>query len=173
MKRKGPGSTNLPGLDISGLLAYLGDMADVVAESARPAAQAGAQVFYNLAKQNVRAIGKKTGNLAGSIYQKYSREKSVEGKNAVYHVSWNVRSGKQITRAPHGHLVEYGHIQRYKVVLIKKGKYKGQWFTLKSHPITPKQVAARPFMRPAYLEGLRPAVAAVESAVFERMSGIK
>jgi hypothetical protein len=160
-------------MDLTGLYAYLDDLETEIGESCRPAAQAAAQVFYNLAKQNVNRIGKKTGNLAGSIYQKYSKENSEDGKIAWYNVSWNVHTGKQITRAPHGHLVEYGHIQKYRQILLTKGPKKGQWVTLRSHPITPIQVGARPFMRPAYTNGLNAAVAAVESVIYERMAGIK
>lgn len=88
-------------------------------EAARPAAQAGAQVFYNRVKANVTKIGKVTGNLSSSIYQVYSRDNSGRGV-AQYHVSWNQK------KAPHGHLVEYGHAQRYVTYVDKRG----QWRTL-------------------------------------------
>lgn len=161
------------GIDLSKLNAYLDDLESEVGEAVRPAAQAAAQVFYNLAKQNVNAIGRKTGNLAGSIYQKYSPEQSVPGQVASYNVSWNVHSGKQIKRAPHGHLVEYGHIMRYKTIIATSGPKKGQWVTIKSQPIPPRQVGARPFMRPAYYQGLEAAVAAAEAVILERLAAVK
>lgn len=96
---------------------------DAIAEGAeaavRPAAQAGAQVFYETVKVNVGALGKVTGNLASSIYQVYSRDNSGKSR-AEYHVSWNRK------KAPHGHLVEFGHLQRYVTYLDKRG----QWRTL-------------------------------------------
>lgn len=174
MSKSGPGSITMGDMDLSRMFSYLDDLGTQVGEATRPAAQAAAQVFYNIAKQNVNRIGKKTGNLAGSIYQKYSKEHSVDGKIAWYNVSWNVHTGKQITRAPHGHLVEYGHIMRYQTVIAKKGPKKGQWVTLKSKPLpTPIRVGARPFMRPAYEQGLTAAVTAVESVIYEHMAGVK
>lgn len=114
-------------------------MADGVDKAIRPAAQAGAQVLVDEVQRNVNRIGKKTGNLARSIYQVYSLRNSTD-KRAVYHVSWNAR------KAPHGHLIEYGHVQRFQVVIDKRT---GKWVTLKSRPIAPRQVGAKPFIRPA------------------------
>ncbi len=71
----------------------------------RPAAQAGAQVFYDQVKQNVNSIPVKTGNLRDSIYQVYSKDKSDEN-TAVYHISWNRK------KAPHGHLIEFGTLNK-------------------------------------------------------------
>jgi hypothetical protein len=39
----------------------------------RPAAQAGAEILYQAVLRNVQALGRKTGNLASSIYQAFSR----------------------------------------------------------------------------------------------------
>lgn len=101
-------------LDVDGLNSLLDDLGDAVSDSVRPAAQAGAQVFYDRAKQNVDALGRVTGNLSGAIYQAYSNDNSGQDK-ATYHVSWNH------IKAPHGQLVEYGHWQRYQVILTSKG----------------------------------------------------
>ena len=106
--------------------------------AARPAAQAGAQVLYDEVKQNVGRIKKKTGNLDASIYQVYSKDNSTEVK-ATYHISWNAR------KAPHGHLVEYGHLMTRKAYIGSDGK----WYTSQVK-IEPKLVGARPFFRPAY-----------------------
>jgi hypothetical protein len=94
-------------------------IADGAEAAVRPSAQAGAQVFYAAVKTNVGAIGKVTGNLASSIYQVYSRDNSNKAR-AEYHISWNRK------KAPHGHLVEFGHLQRYVVYVDKRG----QWRTL-------------------------------------------
>ncbi|NMF98389.2 HK97 gp10 family phage protein [Aromatoleum toluolicum] len=114
-------------------------LATDVEEAVRPAAQAAAQVLYEAVHRNVAAIGKVSGNLARSIYQAYSKDNSGEGR-ATYHISWNA------AKAPHGHLVEYGHLQKFATYLGKDGK----WHTDKNHPLpVPRQVAARPFVRPA------------------------
>lgn len=80
-------------------------------EQTRPAAQAGAQIFYDEVK--LRApVSKKArkskrgktivpGALRDSIYQAYSVDNSND-ERATYHVSWNYK------KAPHGHLVEFG-----------------------------------------------------------------
>lgn len=120
----------------------------------RPAAQAMAQVLYDHVQTNVGRIRKRTGNLASSIYQAYSKDNSTPSR-AVYHVSWNA------TKAPHGHLVEFGHLQRYEVTYDPATK---RFTTHKDRPLAaPKQVAARPFVRPAFAkaqEALDAAVAA-------------
>lgn len=93
------------------------ELADGAQAAARPAAQAGAQVFYDRVKANVGKLGRKTGNLQRSIYQVFSQDNSSLGR-AQYHVSWNNK------KAPHGHLVEYGHVQRYVVYIDKRGEWK-------------------------------------------------
>ena len=90
--------------DLGGALEFLDGAGEAAEEAARPAAQAGAQVLYDAVKQNVAALGRKTGNLRRSIYQKHSEERSVGGRQ-VYNISWNAKT------APHGHLVEWGFVQ--------------------------------------------------------------
>lgn len=104
----------------------------------RPAAQAGAQVLHDEVKLNVGRIKKKTGNLGASIYQVFSQDNSSEVRS-TYHISWNAR------KAPHGHLVEYGHLMTRKAYIGSDGK----WYTSKIK-IEPKMVGARPFLRPAW-----------------------
>lgn len=147
--------------DLSGLNDLLSDLGERVELAARPAAQAGAQVLYDAVQRNVASIGRVTGNLASSIYQAYSRDHSGPGR-ATYHVSWNAR------RARHGHLVEYGYTQRYATYIGSDGR----WHTavrpeMRGKPRPPRsanqavkdayyvpldqarQVAAKPFIRPA------------------------
>lgn len=138
--------------DTSGLQAYLDHIGVKAEEAVRPAAQAGAQVLYQAVQNNVLAIGMKTGNLYRSIYQAYSRDHSQEGVVATYHVSWRVgrikdANGKKVagSNAPHGHLVEFGYMRRYKVYMKN-----GVWYTRKDKPLEhPVQVPAHPFVRPA------------------------
>jgi HK97 gp10 family phage protein len=173
-KRIPPGhNTVTMSVDASGFHKLMGDLVDAAAEAVRPAAQAGAQVFYDRAVANVNglahaplkvaALGSKTGNLKGSIYQVYSKTKSTEGEQATYHISWNAR------KAPHGHLVEYGHIMRYRTFVATKGPKKGQWVTDKKHPIAAKQVAAHPFMRPAFWAGEDAAKEAMTNELMRRI----
>lgn len=126
------------GVDLSGLEKELNGMSAECEAAARPASQAMAQVLYDEVEANVAKIGVKTGNLRASIYQVYS-DKSDKGR-AIYHISWNAR------KAPHGHLVEFGHLMTHAAYFSKKT---GRWYTDKRRPIVPKQVAARPFIRPA------------------------
>lgn len=103
-------------LDLSEFDSLLNDLEDGVEAAIRPMAQAGAQVIYERVKLNVQALGRVTGNLSDSIYQAFSPEKSVDGKRAEYHVSWNHRV------APHGHLVEWGYLQRYRYYRDNQGR---------------------------------------------------
>lgn len=105
-------------VDLDDFLLGMDEMADRLEEAARPAAQAAAQVLYDAVRLNVFSLGSKTGLLLKSIYQVYSKTESSPGR-ATYHVSWNAST------APHAHLVEFGHLQRYKVYTGKDGK----WYT--------------------------------------------
>ena len=104
-------------VDLSSLNSLITELGNQAAAAIRPASQVAAQVLYDRAKGNVRRLGKKTGNLERSIYQVYSKSQSNEGR-AVYEVSYNART------APHGGLVEYGHIQRYVIYKTKNGQYR-------------------------------------------------
>jgi hypothetical protein len=76
-------------------------------------------------RQGVNKRAKATaGALKNSIYLAYSPEQSTDGV-VLYKVSWNAKE------APHGHLIEFGHM------LILKGRYV-------------KMVPPYPFLRPAY-----------------------
>lgn len=127
------------------------------------------------------AIRRKTGNLVNSIYQAYSERNSEPGR-AVYHVSWNPR------KAPHGGLVEWGHLQRYVSYIGSDGN----WYTAirpgmrdKPRPKrrapqaekdayyvllkTPIQIPANPFMRRVSVKEQ----AALEAAVAEILRAIE
>lgn len=181
-KYSGKNTVNMA-VDMGAFNDMISELEEDIQAAVRPAAQAGAQVFYDAVVRNVNALGKKSGNLAGAIYQAYSEENSGPGK-ATYHISWNA------SKAPHGGLVEYGHIQRYAVNLAEDGN----WYTLvkpsmrgKPKPKRnasqaekdayyilraggPRQIAAQPFIRPAfYRQG--EAIAAVEKKFFEVLRG--
>jgi hypothetical protein len=103
-------------LDLSAVNDMLSALESGVEEAIRPMAQAGAQVIYERVKLNVQGLGRVTGNLDRSIYQYFSGEKSEDGKRAEYHISWNHK------KAPHGHLVEFGYLQRYRYYQTNDGQ---------------------------------------------------
>lgn len=146
-------------VDLSALDAELQGIDAELQAAARPAAQAAAQVVYERVRANVARIKPVTGKLASSIYQAYSRDQSRDGRE-VYHISWNAK------KAPHGHLVEFGHLQRYEVSHDAKT---GRFITHKDRPLaTPKHIAAKPFLRPA-VDAFPAAQAAGESAYLARL----
>lgn len=163
--------------DTSGLDDYLDALGDDVEAAVRPAAQAGAQVLYDQVKMNVAGLGKVTGNLDRSIYQKFSPEQSSEGK-AAYNVSWNH------TTAPHGHLVEYGYLQRYRyrpdgmgpmvragMDGTKKPGRRASQAEKNAYYVTlpvPKQVPAKAFVRRAE-SAMEQAYKAAEEELFTRV----
>lgn len=127
-------------IDLRAFDAQIDNFAQRADAAARPAAQAMAQVLYDEVRRNVSRIKRHTGKLASSIYQAYSQDNSGVGR-ATYHVSWNAR------KAPHGHLVEFGHLQRYEVTYDPATK---RFTTHRDRPLAqPKHVAAKPFVRPA------------------------
>ena len=149
-------------VDLGGLRAQMDALGDRADEAARPAAQAAAQVLYDEARKNVSQINAKTGKLRSSIYQAFSKYDSTPG-SAVYHVSWNPR------KAPHGMLVEFGHLQRYEYYQDEQGRVRPRvrpemmgkprpWSNSKNRAAldayyvtlpTPKQIPARSFLRKA------------------------
>ena len=145
-------------IDLSAFERDMEALAERAEKAARPAAQAGAQVIYERVKANVAALGRKTGNLNSSIYQAYSANNSNESK-AVYHVSWNA------SKAPHGHLVEWGYIKRWQSIMIN-----GKWVTLKNRPLAaPVQVPGKAFMRRAK-DAIPMAEEAMRVTFLERMN---
>ena len=84
----------------------------------------------------------KTGRLKSALYLAYSPERSVNGQQ-VYGVSWRKSF---MGGARHGHLIEFGHWQPYKVLM----KADGTFVTIKSQPLAePKWIPAKPILRPA------------------------
>ena len=151
-------------LDVSAISDFVDALREDVAAALRPAAQAGAQLLYEQVKSNVAAIGSDTGRLQSSIYQVFSQYKSTPNVSAEYHISWNG------AEAPHGHLVEYGHTQRFQTVISKKT---GKWITLKKKPLaTPKQVPPRSFVRKATAQ-FPAALQAAETEFLQRLKVFK
>lgn len=90
--------------------------AEMLNQATRPAAQAGAQVIYDCARQLASVSeaphffygeGKRKygpfapGNLRDAIYQAFSKDNSFKDVS-TYHISWNA------DKAPYGAMVEFG-----------------------------------------------------------------
>lgn len=185
------------------LFAKVDNLEHVMQDSVRSAAKAGAQVFYEEAKKLVARSdakvtpAKRTGLLERSIYQRYQKDQSTPGKNAVYRISWRTGGpdskgdkGPPLPFAPHGHLIEYGWIQRYQVYVGKDG----QWHTAirpemrgkkppsggdknraaldayyLPRPGGPVQWLPRSFIRAAYTSKRTEALAAVKARMIEKI----
>lgn len=158
----------LTGLDA----AFAGPMHRLQA-SARPSAQAGAQVLHDVARRQAprssgahRFIGTQyakngtaytfqPGTLQAAIYQAFSRDNSADGQ-ATYHVTVNTR------KAPYWFWAENGRVQRHAVVLTKAGRF----MTLKHQPLAaPKRTLGKP-----YLGAARDALPQAEAAMRQRFS---
>lgn len=126
--------------DFSKLAEKLDNITQAAEKAVRPAAQDGAQVFYDEVKQRVpmsakpHKSGKKTynpGTLRRAVYQAFAERESGDGK-AMYRISFNK------THAFYGRFVEFGT----------------------------SKMAAKPFLRPAYDAARARALQAVQ----ERMA---
>lgn len=93
------------------------------------------------------------GLLKESIYLAYDGRRSVLNKQTVYTVSWNSK------KAPHGHLVEFGHWMSYQWARLPSGQYytpistpAGKKARAKGIPLANGgfQIVARPFLGPAF-----------------------
>lgn len=169
--------------DLGGLDGFLEGMEEDVRAAIRPGAQAAAQVVYERVQLNVQALGRVTGNLARSIYQAYSPEHSEDGQRAEYHISWNHK------KAPHGHLVEFGYLQRYRYYrgndgqvrpMVRPGmdgrrppgrrasqEQKDAYYVTLPAPV---QVPGKAFVRSAH-SVLPEAYAAAQKVLLERLNG--
>lgn len=169
--------------DLGGLNRLMAKLGTRMQEAARPAAQAAAQVLYEEVKRNAtRGKRRESGKLASAIYQAYSADNSGPG-HAVYHVSWNAR------KARHGHLVEFGHLQRYEYYQDDAGKVRPKVrpemqgkprpkpggrnrAALDAYYVTlptPVHVPAAPFVRPAMAK-FPQAMAAARAELLKRIN---
>lgn len=102
-------------MDVAKFREELKATADMLNKATRPAAQAGAQIIYDRARQlapvskapHMFRIKGRTygpfspGNLRDSIYQVFSKDNSFKDVS-TFHVSWNA------DKAPYGYAVERG-----------------------------------------------------------------
>ena len=136
-------------VDLSSVMAGLDRLSGVAESLARSMAVAAGQAVRDEAKARAPVD---TGKLKGALYLAYSDRRS-HGSKVVYSVTWN--SEKNSNKAPHGHLLEFGHWQTH---ALYKGR-DGEWYV--GAPLAqPKWVPARPFLRPAY-EAVAPRMAQI------------
>ena len=132
-------------VDLSSVLAGLDRLSGVSESLARSMAVAAGQAVRDEAKARAPVD---TGKLKGALYLAYREGRSSES-HVVYSVSWNSK------KAPHGHLLEFGHWQTH---AMYKGR-DGEWYV--GAPLAhPKWVPAHPFLRPAY-EAVAPRMAQI------------
>lgn len=124
--------------DTSSALAGLNQLVGPLATRlARSMAVASGTVYRDEAKL-LAPVGE--GLLQSAIYLAYKDDRSNED-NVTYSITWNAK------KAPHGHLLEFGHWQTH---VTYKGA-DGRWYTLPDVPLAePRWVPAHPFLRPAF-----------------------
>lgn len=127
-------------LDVKSALAGLGALSEDIESITRTMSYAMGSALEKEAKA---FAPRKSGKFASSIYVAYS-ERSTDTRK-VYAVSWNRK------KAPHGHLLEFGH-WRTNVVVQQSN---GTWITTKEKLDTPQWVPAKPTLRPAF-DTMRP-----------------
>ncbi len=129
-------------VDFKDAVAGLDKLSEIRVKLARSMAVAGGKVLRDEAKARApvgtdEGGSKNPGLRQRAIYVAYRDAVSTEAKQ-VYAISWNAK------KAPHGHLIEFGHWQTH---ARYKGK-DGNWYTGAKLAV-PKWVPAHPFLRPA------------------------
>jgi hypothetical protein len=132
--------------------------AAIRAKALRPAAHAGAEIMYREMRLRVPVD---EGQLYSSIYQWHDDKRS-DSNRQVYVV------GPNKVKAPHWHLVEYGHWRVNKVV--REG---GRLIATKERLETPVWVPAKPYARPTYEARVQAAVQAMLKRLKDRVDDIK
>lgn len=134
--------------------------ADVIEKALRHGAGAATEVLYNEMRE-IAPVGE-TGNLRDSIYRYRDKTRSIDAKQ-VYYVGPNKR------KAPHWHLIEFGHWMYYETKVIN-----GKMITLRNRPLpTPKWVPAVPFIRPTFHAKIRQALDAGKRRMRESIKEIQ
>lgn len=137
--------------------AALGRFAGAVkAEVLRPAAHAGAVVLQDEIKARAPVH---EGTLKSAVYRAHAPEQSGDSRQ-VYAVGVNMK------KAPHWHLVEFGHWRVNVIVRLPNG----QTIATKERLDRPVWVPAVPYLRPAWDAKGAAAVQAMIKRARERMS---
>ncbi|PZP57974.1 MAG: hypothetical protein DI597_20395 [Pseudoxanthomonas spadix] len=113
---------------------------DRVGDAATGVARSMGVAAGKLVRDEAKALAPvDSGKLRDAIYLAYRDGESTDTK-VVYQISWNSR------KAPHGHLVEYGH---WRVNELVRGD-DGKWRATRDRLPEPVWTPAHPFMRPAF-----------------------
>lgn len=140
------GRTTVDAKSIFDGLERLGDMRESLT---RKMGVAGGAVYRDDAKARAPV---KEGKLRDAIYLAY-RDKESTATNTVYSITWNSK------KAPHGHLIEFGHWRYNKIIngrpqkSLVAGKRRGkgpQDHAGRGALKVPKWVMAEPFLGPAF-----------------------
>ncbi|WP_439444441.1 HK97 gp10 family phage protein [Xanthomonas translucens pv. translucens] len=121
---------------MSSALQGLDNLSGMSTRVARSMGVAAGQVVRDQAKARVSV---KSGKLKVAIYLAYRDTISTDTR-IVYSVTWNAK------KAPHGHLVEFGH---WRINELLRGE-DGLWRATTTRLPQPVWVPAEPFLRPAY-----------------------
>lgn len=123
-------------VDLSSALSGLDSLADMTTSVARSMGVAAGQAVRDEAKARAPVDD---GTLRDAIYLAYGDAESSAAR-VVYRISWNSK------KAPHGHLLEFGHWRVNQLVRGEDGKWRATGVRLDQPAWTP----AYPFLRPAY-----------------------
>jgi len=124
-------------VDLSGAFLGLDKLAGMANSVARSMGVAAGQLVRNEAKARAPVDD---GTLRDAIYLAYRDGESTDSV-VVYSVTWNSK------KAPHGHLLEFGH---WRTNVLAQGD-DGKWRATKELLPEPVWTAAHPFLRPAYM----------------------
>ena len=171
-------TTTIITASLNGFRAALDKVGAEMLDAARPAAYDGSDVILAEINSKVASMGQRKGLLHNAIYRVFARRS--QDDVPIYDVGVNMR------KAPHWHLIEYGHWRYYAAKQLPNG----DWVTLKRKgakgkkpsrkaskavkdayyiPLkTPVWVPARPYLRPAK-EALPKALAAARKTFLERI----
>ena len=175
-------TTTIITASLNGFRAALDKVGAEMLDAARPAAYDGSDVILAEINSKVASMGQRKGLLHNAIYRVFARRS--QDDVPIYDVGVNMR------KAPHWHLIEYGHWRYYAAKQLPSG----DWVTLKRKgakgkkpsrkaskavkdayyiPLkTPVWVPARPYLRPAK-EALPKALAAARKTFLERIRAKK
>lgn len=149
------------GVNIRGdMVGALSDLESAVLNRVlRPGAYAGATVFYDEVKRNVPVD---EGLLRDSVYRYHDNAKSRPGVE-VFAIGPNKR------KAPHWHLIEYGH---WLVNRVYKGQ-DGKWIGTRQRRAVPKWIPPQPYLRPAFSGKVRASIKAMRDRMRQMLDEVK
>lgn len=148
---------------VGDLGAQLESFAEEIEEVAlRHGGGAAVEVLYNEMRVGASAPVERTGNLRNSIYRYLDKNASTPTR-LVYYVGPNKR------KAPHWHLIEFGHWMYYETKVIN-----GKFITFRNRPLPqPRWVPATPFIRPTFHAKIKQALEAGKRRIGESIKGIQ